>query len=164
MSGVQSTGSGATQVPVASHVDWGCRITIEVASQAAGAQTTPGVGWQLPSMFGTAHELHVVQLGDPQQKFSTQLPVMHSVPRTQDTPLGLRLVHEPPTQKSLGTQSVEASEQVVRQALLPPQAYWPQPGVMGVWLHEPLPLQLPTGVNVIPLHDWLPHAVDDGAN
>jgi hypothetical protein len=96
-SGAQSLVPPLMQLPFASQVSGLLRIVgVRIPAQLAGAQTTPGVGWQLPSTPDTAQDVQVGHEDDPQQNPWTQLPVMHSVPAVQVVPFGLRLVHEPP--------------------------------------------------------------------
>jgi hypothetical protein len=60
----------------------------------------------------------------------------------------------PATQSPLPTQVVWHVSSVL-------QVYGPQ--LAGVCLHVPAPLQKPTGVNVDPVQDAVPHEVTDGA-
>ena len=114
-----------------------------------------GTGWQVPCLVATAHELQPVQLAEAQQKPSVQLPLKHSVPATQAAPLAFRLVQTLDMQVKPPAQSPSPA-QLVRQAA-PPQANGAQ--LIGGCTQAPAPLQLPTGVNVDPLHEAVPQLV-----
>ena len=114
-----------------------------------------GTGLHVPCMVATAHELQLVQLAEAQQKPSVQLPLKHSVPATQAAPLAFRLVQTLDMQVKPAAQS-PSPPQVVRQAPAP-QANGAQ--LIGGCTQAPAPLQLPTGVNVDPLHEAVPQLV-----
>src|SRR6188768_364079 len=89
-----------------------------VATQtAAGSSPLVGTGWQVPALPATAQEKQLGQLVDPQQTPSTQLPLVHSAPATQASPLGFN-VQEPERQNSPDVQSA-STVQTVRQAAGP---------------------------------------------
>jgi len=83
------------------------------------------------------------------------LPLKHSVPATQAAPLAFRLVQTLDMQVKPPAQSPSPA-QLVRQAA-PPQANGAQ--LIGGCTQAPAPLQLPTGVNVDPLHEAVPQLV-----
>jgi hypothetical protein len=84
---------------------------------AVGSSPFAGTGWHVPALPLTAHDRQLGQLPDAQHTPSTQLPLVHSAPATQASPLGFN-VHEPDRQKSPGVQSASPA-QTVRQAAGP---------------------------------------------
>ena len=141
-----------SQLPVVMQVDAG-----RLMQSPLGSSPT-GTGWQVPCLLATAHEVQGPQVTDAQQKPSVQLPLKHSVPATQAAPLAFRLVQTLAMQVKPLAQSPSPA-QVVRQAA-PPQENGAQ--LTGACTQAPAPLQLPTGVNVDPLHDAVPQLVVGG--
>jgi hypothetical protein len=69
------------QVPLPSHV------LLPWQTMALSVSSTPlGTGVQAPSCPGTAHELHVVQVGVPQHTRSTQFPLKQVPPLAHGAP------------------------------------------------------------------------------
>jgi hypothetical protein len=66
-----------------------------VRQTPAGSVAPAATGAQLPSLPGTAQELHVPQALAAQQKPSVQCVLMQSAPEMQAAPFGLRFVHDP---------------------------------------------------------------------
>jgi hypothetical protein len=130
-----------------------------VMQTAAGSSPFAGTGWQVPALPATAHDRQLGQLADPQQTPSTQLPLVHSAPATQASPLGFD-VQEPDRQNSPDVQSASAAH-TVRQAA-GPHLYGAQE-LVAVWSHAPLPSQWPIAVYVAPLHEATPQLVLLGA-
>jgi len=130
-----------------------------MSGQSPAGSVSAATGWQLPCCPAIAQDRQVPQLATVQQKPSVQLPLKHSVPARQAAPFALRLVQAFDMQVNPVAQS-PSPPQVVRQAAAP-QANGAQ--LAGGWTHAPLPLQLPTGVNVWPLHEAVPQLVVTGA-
>jgi hypothetical protein len=84
----------------------------------AGSAPPLETGVQLPCFPGTAHELQLPQLDDPQQTPSVQWPLAQVVSAVHAVPLGERLVQVFDWQVSPAAQSVLVMH-AVRQALAP---------------------------------------------
>jgi hypothetical protein len=148
--------------PLPSHVPSVPQVAAAIIMQLASGSAPPfGTGWQLPALFGTAHEEHAAQLESPQQTCSTQWPLMHWVPSVQEPPFFVRFVHEPFAHEYPDAVAQSASlPQVVRQTA-PPHMYPLQSTV--VCLHVPAPLQKPSGVSIAFAHVAIPQDVVAGA-
>jgi hypothetical protein len=144
-----------SHVPVVPHVEAVMGMHIASGSLPPGTTST-----HAPPLPGTAHDVQLGQLGEPQQTCSTQWPLTQSVPIVQALPFGSRFVHDPPAHVSPVTQS-PSPVHVVRQAALAPHMYAPQ--LWGVCLQAPAPVQNPVGVSVDIMHVAVPHDVVAGA-
>jgi hypothetical protein len=98
-----------------------------------------------------------LQLAAPQHTFSTQWPLMHSLPSVQAPPLIVRFVHEPFAHVYPAAQS-PSPPQVVRQLGAPAPHTYPLQSLV-VCLHVPAPLQKPSGVSIAFAHVAVPHDV-----
>jgi hypothetical protein len=135
------------------------QVDAGMSGQSPAGSLPAGTGWQLPCWPAIAQDRQAPQLETVQQAPSVQLPLKHSAPATQAAPFGFRLVQTLARQENPVAQSLSPLQDV-RQAA-GPQANGAQ--LAGGWTHAPLPLQLPTGVNVWPLHEAAPQLVVAGA-
>jgi hypothetical protein len=138
-----------SQLPVIPQVD------AAMFGQSPAGSVPAGTGRQAPCCPATAHDAQRPQPADAQQKPSVQLPLKHSVADTQAAPFAFRLVQTFDMQVKPEAQSPSPA-QVVWHAVAP-QENGAQ--LAGGWTHAPLPLQLPIGVNVDPLHEAEPQLV-----
>jgi hypothetical protein len=110
---------------------------------------------QVPTVPASAHDWQVPPQAVPQQTPCAQLPVRHSPPAPQATPLAF-LAQLPPMQVKGATQWASVVH-VVRHAV-PPQAYGSHIDVVAAW-QVPVPLHDRDDVSVEPVQLSAPHCV-----